>query len=140
METVSYYLRNSIALLSSVVPFLFTLESFVKLCVCKHLSSSVLAPTVTSLYQNPAGHTCPGSEGCSSDPSSSPALCWLPLDSTGVLKNSSTALHHRWNGCGLCGRRFRPKNSSCYSVLCRSSGGIDRTLDKKEKQAPKLVF
>ena len=46
----------------------------------------MLAPTVTGLYQNPAGHICPGSEGCSSDPSSSPAPCWLPLDSSGVLK------------------------------------------------------
>ena len=44
------------------------------------------APTVTSLYQNPAVHICPGIEECSSDPSSSPAPCWLPLDSTGVLE------------------------------------------------------
>ena len=46
----------------------------------------MLAPTVTGLYQNPAGQVCPGSEGCISDPSSTPASCWLPLDSTGKLK------------------------------------------------------
>jgi len=64
----------------------------------------------------------------------------LVLPVTGFAPNSSTAIHHRRNGCGLCGRRFQPWNSSCCSVCCRSSGGIERTLDKQEKKVPKLIF
>ena len=48
----------------------------------------MLAPTVIDLYQKPAGQVCSGSEGCISDPRSFPALCWLPLDSTGKLKTA----------------------------------------------------
>ena len=61
---------------------LFSLGSKTRLA----MSHFLLVLTVTGLYQDPAGHTCPGSEGCSSDPSSSPAACWLPLDILEVLQ------------------------------------------------------
>ena len=54
----------------------------------------------------------------------------LVLPVTGFAPNSSTAIHHRRNGW----------DSSCCSVCCRSSGVIERTLDKQEKKAPKLIF
>merc|ERR1711888_582165 len=54
----------------------------------------------------------------------------LVLPVTGFAPNSSTAIHHRRNGW----------DSSCCSVCCRSSGVIERTLDKQEKKVPKLIF
>ena len=91
------------------------------------LSSSVLEPTVMVLNQKPAGQVCSGKEGCISEPRSFPAPCWFPLDSTGKFKTAVLPF--------IIGEMV----AGCVGVG-RSSGGIDRTLDQKEKQAPKLVF
>ena len=34
-----------------------------------------------------------------------------------LAKNSSTAIHRMWDGWGLWGRRFRPRNRSCCSAF-----------------------
>ena len=52
-----------------------------------------------------------------------------------LAQNSSTAIHRIWNGCGLWGRRFRPRNRSCCSAYCRSSGDLDRTIWKERTES-----